>query len=165
MHEGVGLVSHQALSVSAAHQSFIHSTFPIHFDSHFFFLSFRFPLDCPSNAFSLTIILPLISFHVFSFSFTLDLLPLCLPTSFSPSPSLDHNLSVSSLSLGPPGSRSLCVIPSLSITSHKESPWFTAVGPLYFWFHVQVEGTNDFTFSLGSAFDGRVKELVPLSCQ
>ena len=39
----------------------------------------------------------------------------------------------------------------LPVTSCKGSPWLRALGPLCFWFHDQVEKTNDFTFSLGSA--------------
>lgn len=64
------------------------------------FLWVSFSLACPSNAFSLTFILPLISFYYFSLSLTLGLLHFFLPTSFSPSSFLNPNFSVSFLFLG-----------------------------------------------------------------
>lgn len=68
----------------------------------FLFHSFSYlllPFACPSNAFSLTFSLPLISFWHFSLSLTLGLSHFYLPTSFSPSCFLNHNFSGSFLPL------------------------------------------------------------------
>ena len=113
-----------ASSCSQCLQPSLRESIPLSFSIliRLFFLSFRFPLACPTNAFPLMFILLLISFHHFSLSLTLGLLPFCLPTSFSLSTSwVITSLSHFSLS-APSGSLSLYVIHSLSVTSPRESP-------------------------------------------
>lgn len=89
------------LRVSAAQHSFIHAAFPFNLSPIMVpFLWVSFSLACPSNAFSLTFVLLLISFCYLSLSLTLGLLRFFLPTSFSPASFLNPNFFVSFLSLG-----------------------------------------------------------------